>query len=321
MAAHALNLNGMGRHLLSTTRQKRIVQINPPQIDFENLGFWFITSGLRILIVIILSFLAARFLGMVTKYIGRRIQLLDDVEGSELDKRTETIFSVVHNSGIAIIMITAILMILNELTIDITPVLASVGVVGIAVGLGAQTLVKDVIGGIFILLEGHYQVGDMVELEGKTGTVEEMTLRVTSVRDYKGDLHIIPNGDIRLVTNKGRDWSRAVVDISIAYEEEIDQAVTLLDAIGRRAAEDAEFGRLMLEAPTVTGVEGLEEGVTRLRLIVKTIANEQWAVQRFLRRRIQEGFAGNGIKLAMPRREVWMKEKPRDRDQSDSLNR
>jgi small conductance mechanosensitive channel len=255
-------------------------------------------------------------LGLVTKYIGQRIKNLDDVDGSELDKRTETIFSVVHNSGIGIILITAILMILNELTIDITPVLASVGVVGIAVGLGAQTLVKDVIGGIFILLEGHYQVGDMVELEGKTGTVEEMTLRVTSVRDYKGDLHIIPNGDIRLVTNKGRDWSRAVVDISIAYEEDIDQAVKLLETIGRQAAEDSEFGRLMLEAPEVTGVEGLEEGVTRLRLIVKTIANEQWGVQRFLRRRIQEGFAEYGIKLAMPRREVWMVDQSKDKRDS-----
>jgi small conductance mechanosensitive channel len=281
-------------------------QITPPDIDFEFVGFWLITSGLKVLLIIILSFVASRLLGMLTSYLGRRIKQLDDVDGSELDKRTETIFSIVHNSGVGIILITAILMILDELTIDITPVLASVGVVGLALGLGAQTLVKDIIGGIFILVEGHYRVGDLVELEGKTGTVEAMTLRVTCVRDFQGDLHIIPNGDIRLVTNKGRDWSRAIVDVSIVYEEDIDRAITALDEIGRRASEDSEIGRVMLEAPTVTGVEGLENGEIRLRLIVKTIANEQWEVQRFLRRRVQEQFAKTGIRLALPRRQVLM---------------
>lgn len=281
-------------------------QITPPEIDLEFLGRWLVTSGLRILIIIILSFIAVRLLGTVTTYLGGRVKQLDDIDGSELDKRSETIFSVVHNSGVGLILITAILMVLDELTIDITPVLASVGVVGLAFGLGAQTLVKDIIGGIFILMEGHYQVGDVVELNGKTGTVEELTLRVTCVRDFRGDLHIIPNGDIRLVTNKGRDWSRAVVDISIAYEEDIDRAINALGEIGRRASEDPEIGRVLLEAPSVTGVEGLENGEIRLRLIVKTIANEQWEVQRFLRRRIQEHFAKVGIKLAMPRREVLM---------------
>jgi small conductance mechanosensitive channel len=290
-------------------------QINLQEIDFEILGRWFVTSGLKILLIIFLAFLSVRFLGTITSYFGRRIKQLDDVDGSELDKRTETIFSVVHNSGVGIILITAILMVLNELTIDITPVLASVGVVGLALGLGAQTLVKDIIGGIFVLVEGHYRVGDMVELNGKTGTVEELTLRVTCVRDFRGDLHIIPNGDIRLVTNKGRDWSRAVVDISIAYEEDIDRAIIALNEIGRRAAEDAEFGRVMLEAPIVTGVEGLEDGEIRLRLIVKTIANEQWPVQRFLRQRIQEGFSKIGIKLATPRREVLLVDQTRTRSE------
>jgi small conductance mechanosensitive channel len=148
-----------------------------------------------------------------------------------------------------------------------------------------------------------------VELQGKTGVVEDLTLRVTSVRDFQGDLHMIPNGDIRLVTNKGRDWSRAIVDVSIAYEEDIDRAVTTLEEIGRHAAEDSEVGRVFLEQPTVTGVEGIEDGQIRLRLIVKTVANEQWDVQRFLRRRIQEVFGQEGIKLAMPRREVWMVDK------------
>jgi small conductance mechanosensitive channel len=284
-------------------------QINPPEIDFENLGLWLVTSGLQILLILILAAVAARLLSVGTRYLTNRIKRLDDVDGSDLDKRTDTIFNVVHNAGLAIILITTTLMVLDELTIDITPMLASVGIVGLALGLGAQTLVKDIIGGIFILMEGQYRVGDVVELQGKTGVVEDLTLRVTSVRDFQGDLHMIPNGDIRLVTNKGRDWSRAIVDVSIAYEEDIDRAVTTLEEIGRHAAEDSEVGRVFLEQPTVTGVEGIEDGQIRLRLIVKTVANEQWDVQRFLRRRIQEVFGQEGIKLAMPRREVWMVDK------------
>jgi small conductance mechanosensitive channel len=292
-------------------------QINPPDIDFENLGLWLVTSGLQILIILILAVVAARLLSVGTRYLANRVKRLDDIDGSELDKRADTIFNVVHNAGLAIIVVTAILMVLDELTIDITPMLASVGIVGLALGLGAQTLVKDIIGGIFILMEGQYRVGDVVELQGKTGVVEDLTLRVTSVRDFQGDLHIIPNGDIRLVTNKGREWSRAIVDVSIAYEEDIERAITTLDEIGRRAAEDSEVGRVFLEQPTVTGVEGIEDGQIRLRLIVKTVANEQWGVQRFLRRRIQEVFGQEGIKLAMPRREVWMVERNSNTEEAD----
>jgi small conductance mechanosensitive channel len=281
-------------------------QIEPPEIDFEILGRWIVSSGLQILLILVLAFVAVRMLRVGTVYIANRIKRMDDVDGSELDKRTETIFNVVQNAGLAIIVVTAVLMVLGELTIDITPMLASVGIVGLALGLGAQTLVKDIIGGIFILIEGQYQVGDVVELNGKTGTVEELTLRVTSVRDFQGDLHIIPNGDIRLVTNKGRDWSRAIVDVSIVFEEDIERAVATLDEIGRRASEDSEVGRVFLEQPTVTGVEGLEDGQIRLRLIVRTVANEQWDVQRYLRRQIQEVFVKGGIKLALPRREIWM---------------
>jgi small conductance mechanosensitive channel len=292
-------------------------QINPPEIDFENLGLWLVTSGLQILLILILAAVAARLLSVGTRYLTNRIKRLDDVDGSDLDKRTDTIFNVVHNAGLAIILITTTLMVLDELSIDFTPMLASVGIVGLALGLGAQTLVKDIIGGIFILMEGQYRVGDVVELQGKTGVVEDLTLRVTSVRDFQGDLHMIPNGDIRLVTNKGRDWSRAIVDVSIAYEEDIERAITTLDEIGRRAAEDSEVGRVFLEQPTVTGVEGIEDGQIRLRLIVKTVANEQWGVQRFLRRRIQEVFGQEGIKLSMPRREVWMVEKNSSTEDTD----
>ncbi|MFZ0549065.1 MAG: mechanosensitive ion channel family protein [Candidatus Promineifilaceae bacterium] len=283
---------------------------NLQDINFETIGLWLVSSGLQILLIIVLAFVAARFLAAATRYLSARIKRLDNVDGSELDKRTATIFNVLNNAGLIIILITATLMILNELTIDITPVLASVGIAGLAFGLGAQTLVKDVIGGIFILVEGQYQVGDVVELQGKVGTVEDLTLRITSVRDFQGDLHIIPNGDIRLVTNKGRSWSRAIVDVAITYETDIEQTITTLEEIGRRASEDAEIGRVLLEAPTVTGVEALENGQIRLRLIVKTVANEQWGVQRFLRRRIQETFNQKGIKLALPRQEIRLSENP-----------
>ena len=295
-------------------------QINPPEINFENIGIWIATSGLKILIIFILAFVASRFLGIATRYLTTRIKRLNNVDNSELDKRTATISNVVHNAGLAVIVITALLMILHELTIDVTPMLASVGIVGLALGLGAQTLVQDIIGGIIILVEGQFQVGDMVELQGKTGMVEDMTLRVTSVRDFQGDLHIIPNGEIRLVTNKGREWSRAIVDVNIFHEEDIAQAVGALEEIGRWAYENEEVRRVLLEQPTVLGVEAVEDGKIRLRLVVKTIATEQWGVQRRLRRRVQETFTQHGIRLALPRREIMMVGGSSNMDETDETD-
>jgi len=268
-------------------------------MDKELITTWLTDQGVTILIILIAAVVAYRLLLISTRTLSKRIQLLDDIEGSDLDKRTITVFRIVRSSGVVIIVGTAVIMILSELGIPVTPVLASVGFVGLAFGLGAQTLVKDIISGLVVLL-------DAVEISGVSGTVEAMTLRATMIRDLYGTFHIIPNGEIRVVANKSRDWSLALVEVNISYEEDIDTALTTLQLIGDRMMADETINGTLLESPVVTGVEGLDEWAIRLRITAKTLPGGQWGIQRYLRRQIRLVFAEKGIDLAFPRQEVRM---------------
>ena len=265
---------------------------------------WLLVSGLRVLLVLLLSVVAHFLLGKLTRIIAKRIKALDEVDGSSLDRRTDTISTILHRTGAVVIVATAVITILQEIGVPIAPMLASVGAVGLALSLGAQTLVKDVISGLFILGENQYTIGEVVSINNITGTVEEMSLRATALRDASGALHIIPNGEVRIVSNRTRDWSRAIVDVSITYEADVDRALTALQAIGAALADDETIAPLLLEPAEVTGVEELADWSVRLRLMVKTLPNQQWAVQRHLRRVIHLSFAEQGIDLAFPRQEV-----------------
>ena len=272
----------------------------------EQALIWLRGHGLAILLILIVSVVVYYLLGVTTKALSRRLQALDSIDDSERDRRTKTIFRVIHSTGAVIIIVTTILMVLTEVGVAVTPVLASVGFAGLALGLGAQTLVKDMIAGLFILIEDQYMVKDVVEIGGITGTVEHMTLRATELRDLYGTVHIIPNGEIRIVANKSRDWSRAIVDVGVTYEADVDTAVQTLQEIGEALAEDEMMGLLLLEPVNVTGVEGLEDWAVRLRIMVKTLPNAQHEVQRHLRRQIRLTFAEKGLALAFPRQDVMI---------------
>lgn len=273
-------------------------------MDKELVWQWFTEHGVAVLGVVFISGVAYWLLGLITRSLSNRIQQMDNEEDSELDKRTETIFRVVRSTGIVLILSTAVLMVLTEFGVAITPVLASVGFVGLALGLGAQTLVGDIISGLFILVENQYTVGDVIEVNGAAGSVEAMNLRTTMVRDLYGTLHIVPNGEIRVVANKSRDWSRAVVDVGITYDADVDAAVAALNVIGEQMLLDTAVAPLLLEAPTVTGVEGLDDWAVRLRIMAKTAPGAQWDVMRHLRRQIRLDFADKGIEIAFPRQDV-----------------
>lgn len=272
---------------------------------------WLREHGLTILLILVVAVIAYYLVGILTRTISRRIQALDDVEDSERDRRTKTIFRVIHSTGTVIIVTTALMMILTELGVAITPVLASVGFVGLALGLGAQTLVKDMIAGLFILIENQYTVGDVVEIGGITGNVEKMTLRATELRDLYGTVHVIPNGEIRIVANKSRDWSRAIVDVGVTYEEDVDTAVQTLQEIGEAMSADESMALLLQEPAMVTGIEGLDQWAVRLRIMVKTLPNAQFEVQRYLRRQIRLVFAEKGIDLAFPRQDIVIVGEPK----------
>ncbi len=272
--------------------------------DPASIGLWIRTSGLQIIIILLVAIVAYWVLTIAIRHLKNRIQELDDEQSSHHDRRTETISRLVKTTGIVLIISVSLLMILDQLGINIGPILASVGVASLALGLGAQTLVKDVIGGLFLILEDQYHLGDVIEFDGRVGTVEAMTLRVTSVRDVQGYIHFVPNGEIRILVNRSRDWARAIIDVGITYDDDVDLALQVLDEIGKSAIQDSEIGPLMLDAPMVTGIEGLEDWKVRLRISVKTEAGEQWGVQRYLRNRIRQEFPARGLSLAYPRQEV-----------------
>lgn len=260
---------------------------------------WLTSHGLRILFVVIVAFAAHRLLRVLMRQIPRwiRVRARSEAEDSELAQRAETIRSVIGWVGSVFILVAAVLMILIELGLDVGPLLASMGVVGLALGLGAQTLVKDIIGGLFILIEDQFAIGDAITAGDLSGTVERMTLRSTHLRGLKGELHIIPNGDIRTVSNLSQDWSRAVLDLRLSPDQDVARALAVLERVGQELAADARFRPVLMESPVVTGIEGLDGWTVRVRIMVKTLPGQQWGVMRELRRRVNEAFQQEGIRL------------------------
>ncbi|MDN5276211.1 MAG: moderate conductance mechanosensitive channel [Clostridiales bacterium] len=185
--------------------------------------------------------------------------------------------------------------------VDTTSILATAGIGGLAVGFGAQGLVKDVINGFFILFEDQYAVGDFVTIGDTTGTVEEIGLRITKIRSFKGDLTIIPNGQIQKVVNYTRGNMLAVVDVGIAYEMDIEKSIKVIEMVAREYAQENPD---IVEEPQVLGVMDLGESQITIRVIARSLPMKQWAVERELRKRIKEAFDRNGIEIPYPRRVV-----------------
>ena len=258
---------------------------------------WLASHGLRILLIVIVSVVALRLLRFLVRRVPHWIQGSEGVEPSDLAQRVKTLQTAIRGTGALIILVVAGLMVLRELGLDITPLLTSMGLVGLALSLGAQTLVKDIIGGLFILIEDQFDIGDSIRVGDLSGTVERMTLRATHIRAFGGELHIIPNGEIRTVSNLTRAWSRAVVEVPLSPDEDVARAMEVLEQIGRELAADPQFSSILLEPPVVSGIEALDGWTVRLRIAAKTLPGQHWGVMRVLRRRINDRFQREGIRL------------------------
>jgi small conductance mechanosensitive channel len=266
---------------------------------------WLLTSGLRIVIIVLGGLIAYRSLRVLAIRLERL--LAGAAPTDEEEQRARTLTRVIHSTAVVALATIVVLMLLLELGMDVSPLIAGAGVAGVAVGLGAQTLIKDVIGGFFILLEDQFSVGDVIKVGDIAGGVEKMTLRATFLRDLEGTLHIIPNGEIRIVSNRTKGWSRAVLDLGVAYEEDIGRAMAALGEIGREFYRDEEFAPLLLEEPTISGLEALGDWAMTIRIMVKTKPGKQWDVARELRCRVKESFEQEGIEMPYPRQEVLMR--------------
>ncbi len=266
---------------------------------------WLLTSGLRIAFILVVGLIASRWLRVLSARLESLIAGAAPTEDEA--QRASTLTRVIHSTTLVAMATVAGLMILRELGLDIAPLIAGAGIAGVALGFGAQSLVRDIIGGFFILLEDQFAVGDSIKVGDIAGGVEKMTLRATFLRDLEGTLHVIPNGEMRIVSNRTKDWSRAVVKVGVAYEEDIGRVMAALGDIGHGLYQDEEFAPLLLEEPTVSGVEALGDWAVTVRIMVKTEPGKQWSVARELRRRIKESFEREGIEMPYPRQEVLMR--------------
>jgi small conductance mechanosensitive channel len=197
--------------------------------------------------------------------------------------------------------VVALLMILDEFAISIGPAIAGLGVVGIAVGFGAQTLIRDWLAGVFIILENQYSAGDVVRISGVDGVVEDFSLRRTTLRDLDGTVHTVPNGSIVVASNMTRGWARVNLDISVAYDTDIDRATALIDEVGRSLTTDERWKDRVIEAPSVQRVNALGDSSVSLKVLGEVRPAEQWAVAGELRKRILAAFAAEGIQVPYPR--------------------
>jgi small conductance mechanosensitive channel len=218
-----------------------------------------------------------------------------------------TLINVVQWVVVVLLAGSAVLMLLGTFGVDITPLLASVGVAGLAVSLGAQSLIKDLIGGVLIIIENQYAAGDSITVGSVSGEVERITLRTTQIRGRDGELHIVPNGEVRILTNETKDWSRAVVEVGVAYEEELERALAVLRASADAFAQDPAIKDSLLEPPRVMGPMRLGDAAVILRVEAKTEAGRQYELGRELRRRILADCDREGVSLPYPRQEVWLR--------------
>jgi small conductance mechanosensitive channel len=255
----------------------------------------------KIVVVLIISVILLWFLRVIT----RRLRIISKRQGLPTGIRAQqlaTLSGVIGGMGIFVILFSALIQILGILSIDVKPLIASAGVAGLAIGFGAQTLVKDVINGFFILLENQYDVGDVVKVGGVQGTVETMTLRRTVLRDADGSVHNVPNSEIRIVSNLTRDWTQVALHISVAYTEDSDKVIRVLREIANEAWNSPDIRDLLVSMPEVPGIERVSGQEVDYLMLVKTKPGKQFQVTRELRRRIKECFQKNNIEPGGPGR-------------------
>jgi small conductance mechanosensitive channel len=277
----------------------------------EDVRLWFAAIGLPILGIIVVALIAIRLArlfihGLVKTLMDREAAegTAQELSAAELQKRMDTVETMASRVVQAFIAVIAVLMILGKLNFDIGPAVAGLGVVGIAVGFGAQSLVRDYFTGALILLENQFSIGDVVSIAGVTGTVEDFSLRRTTLRDLDGVVHTVPNGEIKVASNRTRTWARINQDVTVAYGTDIDRAIAVVDEVGREMDADPVWKRRVLEPPRVERVEALGEYGITLKILGSVRAVDQWAAGGELRKRLLDAFNRHGIEIPRPQRVV-----------------
>ena len=265
-------------------------------VDVVPLQRWALTHGVKVLVIIATAFIVVRAAGLAISQFQRTLARRHGEHDFEWQRRVATLSGILTSTVSVAISFVAILMLLRELTIDILPILTGAGIAGLAIGFGAQNLVRDVISGFFLILEDQVRIGDIARINGVAGTVEQINLRTIVLRDGEGAVQVFPNGTITALANLSKQFAYALVDVRIAYGENMDRVFGTMREVGASMERDPVFGALVLAPLDILGVESLADGAATIRVRFKTQPLNQGKVANELRRRLMSTFVGRGIK-------------------------
>jgi small-conductance mechanosensitive channel len=269
-------------------------------VELRRLTAWTFESGLKIVLITIFAYALIRGIGLVVSRFEHELTTAKGLDALERAKRARTLGTVIRKVATIAIVSIALLMVLREFRLDIAPVLTGAGIAGLAVGFGAQTLVRDVISGFFLILEDQVRVGDVAAINGTGGLVEEINLRTVVLRDQEGAVHVFPNGAINTLSNRSKDFSYYVIDLPISYREDPDRVASILRNVGAELQKDPQYGPFILEPIEILGLDAFADWWATIKLRIKTVPLKQWEVGRELRRRIKKALDENGIAIPSP---------------------
>ncbi|HNP60180.1 MAG TPA: mechanosensitive ion channel family protein [Nitrospirales bacterium] len=268
-------------------------------------------GSLRLLLILVVAYVGIR----AVRFGLHRLEIFlltirenNDKDRLAREKRVKTLIGLLLTICLTMVWVVAVVMGLDQIGLDITPIIASAGIVGLAVGFGAQNLVRDVINGFFIILENQVRIGDVAVVNGTGGLVEAISFRTITLRDQAGTVHIFPNGTVTTLSNMTKDWSAYVMNIGVAYKEDTDRVTEIMREIGKDLQQDEQLGRKILEPIEIMGVDAFGESEVVIKARIKTIPIEQWGVGREYRRRLKKAFDQNGIEIPFPHRTLYMGE-------------
>lgn len=277
-----------------------------PGLNWSTVVSWLASHGVRIFIIlivgIVLWFILNRFLPPL---VARTMVTAKGESREGIKKRRDTLVGVLTGVGRGLIVIVGIVTILSEVGVPVAAMLASLGIAGVAVGFGAQYLIRDVIAGIFIIMENQYRVGDVAKVADVTGLVEEITLRRTVLRDLDGILHHVPNGEIRVASNYTRHYARVNLNVLVGYHTDLDQAISVINRVGKELAQDEKWRQVIKSAPQVLRVNDFGESGIEIKVVGDVKPMEQWAVAGELRLRLKKAFDAEGIEIPWPHTKVY----------------
>lgn len=269
-------------------------------VHLNTLSLWLFGPGLKILLTVLIAQALVRMTTLLVRRFEHEMSVGTDLDAIERGKRARTLGSVVQNVVTVLVIGIALLMVLGQFGLDITPVLTTAGIAGLAVGFGAQTLVRDIISGFFLILENQVRVGDAAGINGTDGIVEAINLRTIVLRDIEGTVHVFPNGAINTLANRSKDYSYYVLELSVSYYDDSDRIAETVREVGASLQADPAFGPAILAPIEVLGVDAFTEWSVKMKARIKTVPLKQWEVGRELRRRIIKAFAQRGFAVPFP---------------------